>query len=148
MLLVIGIVLTLLAIAFLSISNIRVISSNTSTQTVLISDLKNQQIKAMTGDTEGRGTADNYGVKILSDRYVLFHGLSYNPSDSGNFVIPIDGRQTLTSTFQNGLIIFASNSGELINFTIGQNTVTIMDDDGESKVLHFNKYGTITQVDN
>lgn len=146
MIIVIGIVMALLGIAFLNISNIRVVSSGGSATTVLISDFKNQQIKAMTGDTEGRGVADNYGIKILPNRYVLFHGLSYIPSDTSNFTIPIDDGQVLSSTFQDDMIIFSSNSGELVNYLSGQDTVSITTNQGSTKVIQFNKYGTVTQI--
>lgn len=146
MLLVVGIIMTLLSISFISISNIRIVSSGSSATTVFISDLKNQQIKAMTGDTEGRGIGDNYGVKVLTDRYILFHGLSYVASDSSNFSIPVDSGHSLSSTFTNGLIIFASNSGELVNFVVNNDSVTITDNDGSAKTMRFNKYGTVTQI--
>jgi type II secretory pathway pseudopilin PulG len=146
MIIVVGIIMSLLGIAFLNISNIRVVSSGGSATTVLISDLKNQQIKAMTGDTEGRGVADNYGIKILPDKYVLFHGLTYIPSETSNFTVPIDDGQTLSTTFQNDVLIFSSNSGEMINFVEGQDTVNITTDAGETKAIRFNKYGTVTQI--
>jgi type II secretory pathway pseudopilin PulG len=145
MIIVIGIVMSLLGIAFLNISNIRVVSSGGNATTVLISDLKNQQIKAMTGDTEGRGVADNYGIQIFPDRYVLFHGLSYIPSDTTNFTVPIDDGQTLSTTFQNDKIIFSSNSGELVNFVTGEDTVNITTNTG-TKTIQFNKYGTVTEI--
>ncbi len=148
LLIVVGILGLLFSITFISIFNVRVISTNSSTASVLTSDLKNQQIKAMVGDTEGRGTPDNYGVKILSNQYVLFHGASYNPADTTNFSVPVESGYTLSSTFPNTTILFASESGEIVGFVQGQNTITLTNtSSGKTKTLHFNKYGTIIQID-
>lgn len=147
LLLVIGILSILFAIGIVSLTNIRVISGNSNASVVLISDLKTQQIKAMTGDTEGRGVPDNYGVKILSNRYVLFHGLSYNPSDTSNFSVPVDSGYLLSTTFPNSTIIFASESGQLVGFVANQNTIILTSTpSGQVKTIQFNAYGTITKI--
>ena len=145
---VIGILSTLLGIAIVSIQNIRVLSTNSTSTSVIISDLKNQQIKAMTGDTEGRGVPDNYGVKILSSQYILFHGTVYNPADADNFAVPIETGYTLGTTFPNSTVLFASESGELVGFVQNQNTVTLIHtSSGQSKTIQLNKYGTVTNID-
>lgn len=147
LLLVIGILSVLFGIAFVSITNIKVISGNNSVNVVMISDLKTQQIKAMTGDTEGRGVPDNYGVKILSNKYILFHGLSYNVADSSNFAVPVDSGFVLSTTFPNSTIVFASESGQLVGYVANQNTISITSTpSGQIKTLQFNAYGTITTI--
>jgi prepilin-type N-terminal cleavage/methylation domain-containing protein len=147
LLLVIGILAVLFSIGFVGLTNIKVITGNNSANVVLISDLKTQQIKAMTGDTEGRGVPDNYGVKILSDRYVLFHGLSYNASDPSNFTVPVGNEYVLSTTFPNNMVIFASESGQLVGFVSNQNTISITSSpSGQIKTLQFNEYGTITNI--
>lgn len=146
-LVVIGIISTLFGISILSLLNIRVLSQNNTSSVVIVSDLKKQQIKAMTGDTEGRGTPNNYGVKILPDKYVLFHGSSYNPSESTNTNIPIENGYQLVSTFQNDTLNFASKSGELISFNPLQNTITLSNtNSGQSRTIILNKYGTVTDI--
>ncbi len=147
LLVVFGIITLLFSIGVVSIMNIKVITSNNTSTNVIVSDLKNQQIKAMTGDTEGRGIPDNYGVKILSNKYVLFHGLAYNSSDTANFQVPIDNGFTLSSTFPNATIVYASGSGELLGFVANQNAIKITNSSsGQSKTIHLNKYGTITDI--
>ncbi len=144
LLLVVGILATLVAIAFVSIGNIHIISSGNSVSVVFMSDLKNQQIKAMAGDTEGRGVPDNYGVKIFSNRYVLFHGLSYDQNDTTNFSVPIDDNQRVSTTFANATIVFASESGELLNFVTNQDTITFTaTPSGQVRTIKLNKYGTV-----
>jgi prepilin-type N-terminal cleavage/methylation domain-containing protein len=146
--LVVGILTILLSIAFVSIGNIRVISTNNSTSSVIVSDLKNQQVRAMVGDTEGRGIPDNYGIKILPTQYVLFHGDSYNASDTTNYAIPVSTGFTLSSTFTNGIILFASESGELVNFVANHDTITLTNTtSNQIKTIHLNKYGTVTSID-
>lgn len=147
LLVVIAVLAVLFGISTVSILNIRVVTTNSTTTSVIISDLKNQQVRAMTGDTEGRGTPDNYGIKILANSYVLFHGNSYNPSDTSNFSVPVSSGYQLSSTFPNNLIIFTSGSGELVNFVPNQNTITLIYiSSGQSKTITLNKYGTVTSI--
>lgn len=148
LLLVVGILSVLFGIGFVGISNTQAIFTNNSSASVLISDLKNQQVKAMVGDTEGRGIPDNYGIKILSNKYVLFHGNTYNAADSANFSVPVDTGYTLNTTFPNTTALFASNSGELVNFVSGQNSITLEDTrSGQNKTIQINKYGTVTNFE-
>lgn len=148
MVVVFGILAVLFSIGVVSISNTRIITSNNTSTAVLISDLKAQQIKAMAGDTEGRGTPDNYGVKILPDKYVLFHGTTYNSADNSNFDVPADTGYTLTTSFPNATISFALQSGEVAGFVEGQNEITITNTStGHSKTVRLNKYGTIISSD-
>lgn len=147
LLVVIGILSVLLSIGIVSILNIRVITSNNTSTAVIASDLKTQQIKAMTGDTEGRGVPDNYGIKILSNQYVLFHGNTYSPSDTSNFPVPVDTGYTLSTTFPNDTILFASQSGEISGFVQNNNTIKITNTvSSQSKTIQLNKYGTITNI--
>ncbi len=146
-LLVVGILGLLFGIGLLSIGNIQVITQNNASSTLIVSDLKTQQIKAMVGDTEGRGIPDNYGIKILTDRYILFHGINYNAADTANFSIPLASGYTLSSTFPNTTILFASNSGELVNFAQGSDTITVTHtSSSKQQVIRLNKYGTITNL--
>jgi type II secretory pathway pseudopilin PulG len=148
MVVVFGILAVLFLIGVVSISNTRVVTSNNTSTTVLISDLKAQQIKAMAGDTEGRAAPDNYGIKILPDRYVLFHGATYNSTDTSNFEVPLDSGYTLTTNFPNATVSFVIKSGEIAGFVEGQNEITITNTaSGESKNVQLNKYGTITSSD-
>lgn len=145
--LVIGIVSSLFGIAITSLSSARSLTVNNTSTTVIVSDIKTQQVKSMTGDTEGRGTPDSHGVKILSNQYVLFHGSSYNADDPSNAPIPAETGYQLSSTFPDTTILFASQSGEIVNFNQNQNSITITNtQSGQGKTILFNKYGTITSI--
>lgn len=148
LMLVIGILAMLFGIGIVSLSSIQIVATSSSATTVLISDLKTQQIKAMTGDTEGRGVPDNYGIKVLSDQYIMFHGIEYNPADTANFSIPIPESYSLASTFQNETVLFASDSGEIVSFVDGSNSITITNiPSGSTETIILNKYGTVTNFE-
>lgn len=147
-LIVIGIFGILVAMSVIGIMNIQVMTTNNTSTSVIVSDLKAQQVKAMTGDTEGRGTPDNYGVKILPDRYVLFNGMNYSAQNPANFSVPITTGFTLSTTFPDATILFASGSGSIVDFVDGQNTIQFTNTtSGQSKLIRINRYGTITSIE-
>lgn len=116
-------------------------SLNTSTA-VFIGDLKQQKIKAMVGDTEGRVTPDHYGVHFESDEYILFHGATYNAADSANFSLSLGDNITFLGSPSD--LIFSRVSGEPIG---GQTTITIRDNTtGLEKDVTINRYGVVTAV--
>lgn len=142
---VIGILSVLFSIAFVGISSLQVGSTKQSTSVVLYSDLKNQQIKAMSGDTQSSGIKSNYGIKILSDSYVLFRGSTYNALDTSNITMDAEPGYTINSTFPDTTIVFEAGSGEIIGFVNGQNTITITHTStGQAKTIQLNKYGAVT----
>lgn len=147
LLLVMGILATLFGISTINLINLPAKTATETSVTVLISDIKSQQIKSMVGDTEGRGTPDNYGIKIEPDGYTLFHGQNFIATESSNFKIPNERNFSYSSTFSNNIIVFASGSGEILNFIEGQNSITNTNDStGQSKTLEINKFGVITDV--
>ena len=87
-----SIVLSLIAVLFgfvtINLNRSQQNASITAIEQTLLSDLKQQQLKAMIGDTEGRASSDQYGVHFDSNQYVLFHGV-YSVGDSTNFVISL-----------------------------------------------------------
>lgn len=145
---VIGILFTLFGIASLSLVSTR---SNVSLDTItstLITDLSGQQIKSMVGDTEGRAANDTYGVYFEQDKYVLFHGLSYSPSDSSNFTIPIKEPVKISSILlPASSIVFSLRSGQVNGFSSLQNSITLQDFvTGEQKTITINRYGVVISV--
>lgn len=144
---VLGILGTLLGIVIVNVGNVRSSASVNTTIVTLITDIKNQQTKAMTGDTEGRGTPDTYGIYIQPSSYTLFHGQSYNASDTTNFSVNLDDSFQLTTTFPNNAIVFASGSGQILNYVSGQDTITVRNPStNEQKTLQLNKEGSIISL--
>jgi len=119
-----------------------------STIDQLVADIKQQQVKAMIDDTEGRGTSAAYGIHFDSNKYTLFHGLTFSANDSSNFAVILDTNlQFSTISFPGSNIIFATQSGELVGFVNGQNTVKILNTAGNNaKTVTINQYGTVTGV--
>jgi prepilin-type N-terminal cleavage/methylation domain-containing protein len=119
---------------------------STSLET-LLTDLNQQQIKAMVGDTEGRTDADNYGIHFDSTSYTLFHG-TYSGSETTNFSIILPTIQQITTTFPSSQVIFQKGSGNVVGFDPNnENTITLSDTvNGEQKVIELNRFGVVTAV--
>lgn len=142
---VMGVVGLLMGYMSLNVLNSRNSANINTALTTFITDFKNQQTKAMVGDTEGRGVPDTYSIYFNSDKYVLFHGATYVATDSSNFSVTMPQGLTITTTFPSSKIIFSQGSGEISPFTPGSNTVVITNSStGQQKIIQINKYGIIT----
>ena len=62
----------LVGLATISLSNVERTSSLASEVNRLLPDVKEQQIKAMSGDTEGGGVVSDYGIRFSSNSYTLY----------------------------------------------------------------------------
>lgn len=144
----VGIAAILLAIGTFNIFGAKHKASSFATIQMLVTDINQQRTKAMTGDTEGRSSADSYGVYFSQNSYVLFHGANYSSGDTYNFTVSTgDSNQFSNITFPQSQIVFTSGSGALTNFVSGSNTVRIVNTvTGEYKTLTINRLGTITQI--
>lgn len=141
-LLTMGIFAILAGFATINLVNVQQRNSLNTTVDVFIADLKEQQLKAMVGDTEGSGIISNYGIRFSSSQYTLFRN-SYGTS---NFVINLPAVMTVTSTFPSNEIVFLKGSGEISGYG-GTRTVTLTDTtNGQQKVLTFNRYGVVTSI--
>jgi len=137
-LIVIGISLVLFGAITFNLFRVQSKSTIRANSDTIASDLRSQQTKAMTGATEGRSSPDSYGVYFLQDRYVLFHGTSYDPNDSSNFVINLPSNTQITNTtFPNNTAIFSALSGEVLGAPQSGYSVTI-------KTVNVNDQTTIT----
>lgn len=147
MIIVMGVAIILLGLTLSSSITFRTSTLTDTTIATFIADLRNQQIKAMVGDTEGRGNPDSYGIHISPTKYTLFHGNTYSPTDPSNFDVPIDSKINLTTLFPNSIIAFTINSGEITNFTTGSDTVTIKETvNNNQKVIKLNKLGSVVSI--
>jgi len=142
LMLVLAIMLILLRLTTISLSSSQQKVSTTEAEQVLLTDLRQQQLKAMIGDTEGRSEQDAYGVHFDLNQYVLFHG-TYTPADPANFTVDLN--QGLQFNPAGTDIIFQRISGEIPVSSISvdlENTTN-----GETKIMVINKYGVVTQGD-
>lgn len=141
----VGIISLLLSTVAISLTTSHRKASVSSAITQVITDFKLQQVKAMSGDTEGGATATNYGIYFNATSYVLFRGTSYNPNDTNNLAVPIEN--TLQFSPVGKTVIFTKASGDVSSFDPLANTITISDTTSNvQKVVTFNKYGVVTSV--
>ncbi len=146
---VLGILFSLLAFSVPSLTQNQRQTEIDSAGSLLISDLRNQQIKSMLGDTETAATATSAGIYFQTDRYTLFRGQTYSAQDSGNVVVILDPQFEFTATnFPSSQIVFARGSGEAGNFTSDSYSLTLTDIQSQvSRVITVNKYGVVQAVD-
>lgn len=115
--------------------------------TTFASDIKQQQIKAMTGATAS-GAASAFGIYVQINRYTLFNGSSYIPASPSNFIVNLDDYIQFSSiNLPSSSIVFTRESGEVAGFSAGSNTLTIKNTlDATEKTITINRYGVITNV--
>lgn len=108
----------------------------------LIADTKSQQLKAMLGASEGQATSQRHGIHFENTSYTLFFGNSYVPAAPENFVINLETGTKITTTLPTPDLIFEKLSGEVVSFSLTQNTISIVNSDGQTKTLTVNKLGS------
>jgi type II secretory pathway pseudopilin PulG len=145
---VFAVTLILISLSVVSLSTVRESASTDSALEVLLSDIKLQQTKSMTGDTFGQTTTLPFGIYFTSTSYTLFRGNSYSVSDPLNFTVPLSGNLQFSSiTFPSSQIVFEKGSGEIVNFNAATDTVTLRNTvSNDDTVITLNKYGVFTSV--
>lgn len=139
--------LTLMGIATVSVLTSRQKAQSNTTLKTIITDLRQQQIKAMVGSTEG-SQVGSYGIFFWANSYTLFHGSAYNPADPSNSVVNLGEGVSITNIlFPQSLVIFATRSGEIVNYSSGSDSITVTTfSTGENKVVRLNQYGVVVQA--
>lgn len=120
-----------------------VVSLSTVTDT-LLSDIKHQQLQAMTGDIGSTNAQQPHGLYVQSSNYTLFAGSSYSGADNNNFVVSMPATISLTSAFSDNTVLFGKGTGDVQSFVNGNNTITINDNSGSSKVITIGRFGALT----
>lgn len=144
---VMGIIAVLFGLVTINLSKAQRSTSLNSAVESLTADIKSQQLKAMGGATEGRATSDTYGIYFQSGSYTLFHGTTYYPGDTTNFVVNADSGISYSTTVPNNLLIFSKVSGEMMGWSNIQDTITVIDTvTNTSKKITINQLGVITSV--
>lgn len=142
---VMGILLILFSFTSVNLLNIQKTTSLNLTADTLISDFSSLQNKAM----QGIGTAGetSYGIYFEVDKYTLFKNSSYSPTDPTNFVVNLsDGEYFSNITFPGNEVVFNGVSGEINNFTNGNNIIILQDENNNKTLtLKLNKYGVLIE---
>jgi prepilin-type N-terminal cleavage/methylation domain-containing protein len=148
-LLVMAIISILFAISIVNLNTLQQNTYQNTSEELFLSDLKLQQLKSMTGDNNKTSTFETFGIYFGSNSYTLFRGTNYSASDNENFTVELNPNLTFSNVeFANSQIVFAKNSGEIIGFTNGNDTITIHNDvTQENAVITLNRLGVITSLD-
>lgn len=143
---VIAVMGILLGIATVNFTSVQRETTLTSTVETALTDINQQQIKAMVGDTEGRTIPDTYGIYFETNSYTLFHG-TYSAVEPSNFEVTLPDSQQITTTFPGNQIVFERGSGDISSFNELGNTITIQDTvSGVQTIIQLNRYGVVTGV--
>ena len=139
----------LVGLVTINLLNAKQSASLSTTVSNFLTDLKQQQLRAMIGDTGGRASTDSYGISFGTTKYTLFHGTAPQ-GDSSDLAVNLgESMQFVTnaSTFPNSKIVFLKGSGEVSGFTSGQNAIIIKDvTNNNQKTITVNRYGVVTSV--
>lgn len=142
-----GIVAVLFSIATILLSNLIPRTSLFSQSEALISDLRQQQTKAMVGETEGAGAAQLYGIKVEAQKYTLFKGAVYDPLNPNNYVVPVSRPLQMSTTFPSQIVQFNKGSGEVVGYGSATDTITITNvQGGNTTTIELNRYGVISSI--
>ncbi len=140
--LVTGMLAILFTIGILSLTRSQNTTSISSTVDTFVSDFKEQQIKAMVGDTEGGTGIYDYGIHFDTAKYTLFRG-TWSPTDPNNFVVNLPPTIEATNFFPNNEVIFLKGSGEVAGCCTGASFAVTFNDASVSlqKTLTVNRMG-------
>lgn len=138
-----AILLTLIGLSAINLGRPQAAANISTTLDTMLSDLKDQQILAMSGGTGGGSTAIAYGIYIQSSQFTLFSGNSYNGSDPHNFVEMAGNRVTLSTTLPSSVIIFQKGTGDVQGYTSGSDTITLTGPNS-IRTITINRFGGLS----
>lgn len=152
LLVVIGLLAVFFSLSVINITQLIPKSHLSTTVDVLIADLKQQQQKAMSGETgtaSASGEAQPHGVHIDANQYVLYSGIVYDEMSSSNSAFPLSQPVLLSSTFVANDILFNKGSGEISGYTSSESArITVTDTvQNRQKVIQLNQLGVVVGVD-
>lgn len=133
-----AIILGFMTINLISASQSSSLNANTST---LLTDIKQQQLKAMMGDIQKEATPSSYGVHFDQTQYVLFKGDSYSGGSLGNMVIPLNG--SLQFATPGADLIFSQLTGEL---SVASSQAILDPNSKGRRTFNINRYGVVTEI--
>lgn len=138
-----SIIVVLVGLVTLNLFKFQHTSQLSSTVNSFIADYKEQQLKAMYGDTSGTGALSNYGIFFGTTSYTEFQ----NTYGTSNFAVNLPNGIQFSTTFPSSQILFLKGSGMVSGFTSGKNTITLKDTvDGSQHIITVNQYGVVTSV--
>jgi hypothetical protein len=135
----------LAVVAVVALSRPQLQATFDSTVAVFVADVRQQQLKAMAGDTEASGGTASFGVFIGSDTYTLFRGSAYSATSSDNFIVSLGGDVVFASTtFPTSSIIFYPRSGEVVGWSQSASSTRMKTPGSTERSIHINRYGVVS----
>ena len=149
LLVVMGIIAALFGLATINLVKTQHNASVSAASDGLLSDIRGQQTKAMSGTNDGTGSGNSYGIYFPPSSpgtYILFRGTVYSASDTTNFSVAPTAI-TFSNNLPNNSLVFSQRSGEFYGYTTGPYTITVANAYGtESKTITINKYGVVSNI--
>ena len=91
----------------------------------LVSDIKEQQTKAMASDSGSAGDLQNHGIYFENNRYILFQGSSYQAANPLNFSVDLSPNTIILNNLPSSQIVFGKNNGLWPNFNDNTKTIVV-----------------------
>lgn len=143
LLLVMGIVVVIFGFITLNLTTIVTQTPSDSFVTILISDLRKQQLDAMNCVNESLGCSK--GIYFSSNYYVLFSGEEYDPSESSNFRVDAPPDISLVASLPQNEVVFTAYSGEVVNYSSESATLQVIGQ-GKTDQIVINELGMVQQL--
>lgn len=107
----------------------------------LATDIKSQQVLTMTGADDGQP----HGIYFTDTSYTTFVGASYSPTNPTNKTELMPSPIRLTNiTIPVNTLIFSSQSGEILNFTGSDYSLTVEHSQTSTDAaIKINRYGAL-----
>lgn len=146
--LTLGILTVLFSIIAISLSYVDQRTASGTKISVVTTDIKGQQIKAMTGEAGMSGTLADHGIYFEQDKYTLFRGSTYSSSNTTNFIVDLPSNLEFSSILlPDNQIIFSKTSGVIANYNGTNNSITLRNTtNNETQTITLNQIGAIVSV--
>ncbi len=141
-----ALLMTIFVLSSVNLSNLIPKANLRATLEVLVSDMRLQQLKAMSGNTEGTSSVDSYGVYFEPTQYTLFKGFTYSATSSANLVVELpEGVTFSTINVPSSVVLFSQASGEVHNHQPDQSSLILESSvNNQQMTIELNRLGTIT----
>ena len=135
----------LFALTVVSLTSLIPKANTRAAAEVLVADLREQQMKAMSGYEAIAGGASNYGIFFETNRYTLFTGSSYVAGHQENFVVNLQNGLTFDVTnLPLSAIVFSRGSGDPTNYSATYHSIRIRNlVTAELRTITFNQSGVL-----
>lgn len=141
LLVVMGIFSVLAGVVFVNLIAPLNRSYTASSLETLLADIKAQQVKSMTGSSQGQ----SHGVYFGNNFYTTFTGSAYNSNDASNITTTLSsGVKVTDSTIPSSTLVFIATTGEIAGFSGTAYQFTLKNtNNNQAKVVTINRYGAL-----